>query len=74
MVGSRIPIWTRSIASIYLLHAKIKRAKISKVNYLVLLHLGQAYFFTEVCVCVCVFLGLFCHNFTENDPQDLKMV
>jgi hypothetical protein len=33
-------------------------------------HLGPGIFFTEACS----FLGLFRHNFTENDPQDLKMV
>jgi hypothetical protein len=30
----------------------------------------QAYLFTQACS----FLELFCHNFAENGPQDLKMV
>ena len=30
----------------------------------------QAYLFTQACS----FLKLFCHNFAENGPQDLKMV
>jgi hypothetical protein len=33
--------------------------------------LVQAYFFTEARV---LFLRFFSHNFTENGPQDLKMV